>query len=366
MAVDVLSRLPGGLRDALRGRDDVWVVGGAVRDALLGRAPKDVDLVVQGDAVALAGELGEVDEVHDRFGTVAVKVDGATVNVAMARTERYAAPGALPDVQPAALTDDLRRRDFTVNAIAADLAGGLHEVDGALDDLEAGRLRILHDGSFRDDPTRLWRLARYAARLGFAIEPETERLAREAVAGGALKTVSGPRIGNELLLALCEPDPVAALVAASELGLIAHRVPRKRIADAIALLPAGEGDPGLLALGAVLAGHDVRAWLDELGMPARERDVVVAVAGARPVEAERPSAVAAALRGLPLEAAAWIGAREWIDRLRHVALEIGGDDLLAAGVPEGPEVGRRLQRALDAKLDGEASGREAELAVALA
>jgi len=365
MAVDVLSMIPGALRDALAGRDDVWVVGGAVRDALLGREPKDVDLVVAGDALALASGLGAVEEVHDRFGTVTAGVDGAAVNIAMARTETYPAPGALPEVAPASLQDDLARRDFTVNAIAADLGGGLHEVPGAREDLEAGRLRVLHDRSFLDDPTRLWRLARYTARLGFGIEAETERRAREAVAGGALATVSGPRIGNELLLALGEPDPVAALVAASELGLIAPSVPRGRIAEALELLP-GDGDPGLLALGAVHAGHDVRPWLDELGVPARERDVIAAVAAARPIEASRPSAVAAALRGQPVEVAAWIGATDWVRRLRHVKLEIGGEDLLAAGIAEGPEIGERLQRALDAKLDGEASGREEELAAALA
>src|SRR3954454_24404412 len=107
MGVDVLSRLGAqGVLARLRGRDDVWVVGGAVRDALLGRSPKDIDLVVAGDALALGRELGEVAEVHDRFGTVAVDVDGATVNVAMARTERYPQPGALPEVEPAALEDD--------------------------------------------------------------------------------------------------------------------------------------------------------------------------------------------------------------------------------------------------------------------
>src|SRR4051794_6878520 len=239
MTVDVLSRLPAGtVLDRLDGRSGVWVVGGAVRDALLGREPKDIDLVIEGDAVALASELGQVGEVHDRFGTVTVDVDGTTVNVAMARTERYPAPGALPEVEPAALADDLARRDFTVNAIAADLDGGLHEAPSARDDLAAGQLRVLHERSFLDDPTRLWRLARYAARLGFGIEADTERLAREAVAGGALDTVSGPRIGNELMLALDEPDPVAALVAASELGLITQSVPRQRIADALALLPS--------------------------------------------------------------------------------------------------------------------------------
>jgi tRNA nucleotidyltransferase (CCA-adding enzyme) len=351
-----------------------------VRDALLGRAPKDIDLVVAGDALVLAEELGEVGEVHDRFGTVAVAVGGATVNVAMARTERYPAPGALPEVQPGGLQEDLGRRDFTVNAIAIDLGGTVHAVPGAEADLASGLLRVLHERSFVDDPTRLWRLARYAARLGFGIDGETERLARAAVAGGALATVNGPRLGNELLLAVGEPDPVAALAAAWELKLIAARPPRRRIADALALLPE-DGHRGLLALAASSAGpaDRVRAWLDEWGIPARERDVVVAAASeaeglaTQLVAAERPSAVARAARGRPVEEVALAGAmgaatpaRSWLGELRHVRLEISGDDLLAAGVPQGPEIGQRLDRALAARLDGEAVGREAELAVALA
>src|SRR5204862_6308310 len=102
-------------------------------------------------------------------------------------------------------------RDFSANAIAVDLHGGLHAAAGAEGDLHAGRLRVLHDRSFLDDPTRLWRLARYAARLGFAIDPETERIAREAVASGALDTLTGPRLGTELARALNAPDPLAAL-----------------------------------------------------------------------------------------------------------------------------------------------------------
>lgn len=388
MSTDVLAALrthPGGadLLAALGGRTDVWVVGGAVRDTLLGRAPRDIDLVVAGDAVALAQGLGTVAEVHDRFGTTSVWVGGAPVNVAMARTERYAEPGALPEVTPAGLQEDLRRRDFTVNALAVDLAGARHEVPGASDDVAAGRLRVLHDGSFRDDPTRLWRLARYAARLGFGIEPHTEELARAAVAGGALRTVAGQRLGRELGLALIEPDPVAALAAAHALGLLpANMGPRRGLTvRGLELLPA-DGHPGVLALAAMagaVAPAALRAWLDDLGMAARERDRVVAAAtGAEALAASlaaagRPSEIAAAARGLPVEQVALAGAlgprdaaEAWLTQLRGVRLQIGGEDLLAAGVPAGPELGRRLDRALAAVLDGTAAGREAELAVALA
>ncbi|MDX6665695.1 MAG: hypothetical protein QOG68_1901 [Solirubrobacteraceae bacterium] len=379
--------LPGGpaVLAALNGRDDVWIVGGAVRDALLDRPARDIDLVVAGDAHALAAELGDVAEVHERFGTSTVQVDGGgLVNVATARTETYAEPGALPEVRPGSLRDDLARRDFTVNAMATDLGGELHTVPNAAEDLAARRLRVLHDRSFLDDPTRLWRLARYAARLGFSIEPHTEQLARAAVEGGALGTVTGPRLGSELALALNEPDPLAALVAAHELGLLpAGMAPRRGLtARALELLPAEDGHPGVLALAAACGAVPeprLRAWLDDLSVAARERDGLIAAATgaaglAEALEAaRRPSEIAAAARRRSPEEVALAGAlgpadaaRAWLDELRDVHLEITGDDLLAEGIPPGPEMGRRLGRALVAKLDGEAPDRAAELAAALA
>jgi tRNA nucleotidyltransferase (CCA-adding enzyme) len=373
----------GAVLDALGGRADTWIVGGAVRDALLGRPARELDLVTTADPVALAAELGAQGEEHERFGTAQARAAGLDVEVARARTETYAEPGALPDVTWAGLEEDLARRDFSVNTLAVGLDGALHGVPGARADLEAGVLRVLHDRSFLDDPTRLWRAARLAARLGFGLDPDTERLAREAVAGGALRTVSGPRLGNELRLALDEPDPAAALTAAHELGLLPPRAHPRRalVRDALALLPE-DGRPGVVVLAVMAAAVGpvfLQAWLDELGMPARERDAAVAaVGGAEPLAAQllaatRPSAIAAAARRRGVEEVALAGAlgadapaRRWLQELRHVRLEIGGEDLLAAGVPAGPEVGERLARALAAKLDGEAAGREQELAAALA
>src|SRR4051794_25474011 len=202
---------------ALEGEEAVYVVGGAVRDVLLGRTPHELDFVVEGDAVAVARRaaerLGGRVTVHERFGTATVQASDATFDLAGARRERYERPGALPDVElGASLAEDLARRDFTVNAIALHLADGeLIYRDGAREDLEAGVLRVLHDGSFRDDPTRLLRLARYAARLAFSGEPRTDQLAAEAVAGGALDTVTGSRLGAELRLLLGEPQPAAML-----------------------------------------------------------------------------------------------------------------------------------------------------------
>lgn len=375
-----LRSIPCGRRllDASAGMTGVHLVGGAVRDLLLERAPRELDVVVEGDVEALAARLGASGEhvAHERFGTATVRSGDCRWDLAAARGETYAQPGALPVVFAAGIERDLERRDVTVNAIALDLSSGaLRTVEHALDDLRSGRLRVLHDASFADDPTRLWRIARYAARLGFAIEPHTAALAREAVAAGAPATVSGTRIGNELRLALAEPDPVAALASARALGLAPWMSPDRALTErALALLPAGEGRRDLLVLAASLAGGE-DSVLDGLGFTAPERAIVRACVRAPALgDASRaPSELARALRGLPVEAVALAGARgspqaarRWLDELRHVTLEITGADLLAAGLRAGPELGRRLEAALDRRLDGDlAPGRDAELEAAL-
>jgi len=371
----------------------VYLVGGAIRDLLLGATvpgPGDLDLVFEGDVAALAARLGGRSLVHARFGTASVILDGHGYDFAMARRESYAEPGALPDVWPATLVEDLLRRDFTVNAIAVALgrprAGELTAAPGALEDLSAGRLRVLHDRSFIDDPTRLLRLARYQSRLGFDIEPATLTLARAAASGGALSTVSGPRVGAELRLIAREEDPVAALTALHELGVDRAIHPSFGLADpalarrALALLPP-EGRRDVLAI-TLAAGRvpssELAPLLDDLAFEADARDAALAAATGAEVlagalaRAARPSEIAAAVGRGSVELVALAGslgpeqqARDWLERLRHVRLEIDGDDLIAAGIPTGPAVGQALQAALAAKLDGRASGRDAELAEAL-
>jgi tRNA nucleotidyltransferase (CCA-adding enzyme) len=388
--MDLLERvraMPCGRRllDAAEGGGDVHLAGGAVRDLLLGRVPRELDVVVEGDVAALAGRLGEVAVAHERFGTVTVRAGDCRWDLAAARRETYAHHGALPDVRPGSIEQDLLRRDVTVNALALDLrTGELRAVEHARDDLAAGRLRVLHDASFVEDPTRLWRIARYAARLSFELGPRTERLAAQAVAAGALATVSGARIGSELRLALGEPDPPAALESAVALGLAPWLAPdRRRTVAALDLLPRDEGRADLVVLGASLvgAGDGVDDVLAGLEFTALERAVLRSCAGAdvlaTAVQAgSRPSALARALHGSAVEAVAIAGAaspgaaaavRGWLEELRFLRLAITGDDLIAAGVPEGPQIGRRLQATLERRLDGElAAGRDAELSAALA
>jgi tRNA nucleotidyltransferase (CCA-adding enzyme) len=376
-ALDALRADPCGalLLRAFHAGDRVHLVGGAVRDLLLVRPPRELDIVVEGDVDAAAARLGGEVTAHDRFGTARVRAGECAFDLVRARAESYAYPGALPDVRPATLREDLRRRDVTVNAIALGLDGALVAVNGGLDDLRAGLLRVLHDASFVDDPTRVWRVARYAARLGFTVAEHTRALA----AAADPSTVSGDRLGAEMRLALREPDPPAALEAVRDLNPAylpdGFETRPRALPAALDLLPE-EGRADLLTLAACTAGMDVRAlltWLDDMGFTAGERDLVAAASRAAtgaPLHAARTNAaVARAARGAPVEAVALAGgenARRWLDDLRHVRLEIDGHDLLAAGIPEGPEIGARLQRTLDRKLDGEVSGREEELAAALA
>jgi len=372
---------------ALDGESRVWVVGGAVRDLLLGGAPTDLDLVVEGDALVVARRaaerLGGEVLVHERFGTAVVRSADAAFDLAGARRERYPEPGALPVVElGATLGQDLARRDFTVNTLALRLADGeLTGAAGARADLDARVLRVLHDASFRDDPTRLLRLARYAGRLGFAVEPHTAALAGLAVSVGAPGTVSGERLGAELRLLAGEPQP-AALQALEERGLGAALLPRFEVdaalaERAVALCPI-DARPGLVALGSAVRrapAAELAARLRELAFPAAEAEAVAACGDLDRLLSElrdaRPSEADALLRHGPLEAAVLAAAagsraaRDWLERARHLRVAIGGDDLLAAGL-SGPPIGRGLLAARAALLDGEAPDRESQLAVALA
>jgi tRNA nucleotidyltransferase (CCA-adding enzyme) len=374
---DVLERLgrPPAVA-ALDGEDAVYVVGGAVRDLLLGRTPRELDFVVEGDALPVARRAAERAggrvTAHERFGTATVTAPDMTFDLAGARRERYPRPGALPEVElGASLREDLERRDFTVNAIALHLADGeLVWLPGSQEDLAAGRLRVLHDGSFRDDPTRMLRLARYAARLGFEPDPHTAGLVDPAL----LSTVTGSRLGAELRLLLREPQPAALL------ALERHGLGRALLGDGFKVdpdlvtrvqqltPPAGRAD--LAALAASLSEVERRA-LDDLAFPAPEREVVVRAAGADPLRAAPDEELWRRLRREPAEAVAVAGARgdaaaaqRWLDQVCYRRLEITGDDVVAAGL-SGPAVGTALEAAMEAMLRGEAPDRDAQLAAAL-
>jgi tRNA nucleotidyltransferase (CCA-adding enzyme) len=349
----------------------VYLVGGAVRDLLLGRGRADVDLVVEGDAAALAARLGAETTEHERFSTAKVRLDGHEIDVAAARRESYPQPGALPVVEPAAsIEEDLSRRDFTINAMALPLqpAGELIDPHDGQADLEAGRLRVLHAGSFVDDPTRALRAARYAARFDLGLEPETERLLRATDLG----TVSADRRRAELLRLAAEATAPRGFELLAGWGLIEMREGGMELASRVGELLGGGpwqdfAPRNRAVLAAALAGGSVAVQEAEaVADPMARAEALASSDPTRPSEA-----VELAGRADPIELvlARVLGA-EWLDRYiedwRYVSLEIDGGDLLAAGVPQGPALGRGLNAALAAKLDGEAIGREDELAVALA
>jgi tRNA nucleotidyltransferase (CCA-adding enzyme) len=392
---DRIRALPGAdrLLPALEGLAPAWLVGGAVRDLLLGADSVDLDVAIEGDARAVARELaerlgGEAVE-HERFGTATVTAGDLAVDLASTRRERYAQPGALPDVEAAPLDDDLARRDFTVNAMAGGLPSGeLRDPHGGRGDLDAGVIRVLHPGSFTDDPTRLLRAVRYESRLGFRMDPETERQAREAIAAGALSTVSGARVRDELLDLLAEPAVAASVTRMADLGLdralsplLGNARPDDVAAAADAAAQRG-GQRRFAALAAMIAPdpEDLLGWIEDLNLRAEDRDAVLHAArkGPQLVRSLEPKLPDSALHALlhcelpeTLGVAVALGARHqpidrYLDQLSGARLQITGDDLRAAGIPEGPAIGRALRETLKRKLDGEVDGRDEELALAIA
>ncbi|HEU4945360.1 MAG TPA: hypothetical protein VFT10_09400 [Solirubrobacterales bacterium] len=336
--------------------EPVYLVGGAVRDLLLGRGRADIDLVVEGDAAALAARLGADIVSHERFGTAKVVLDGHEVDIAAARSESYSHPGALPTVEPGAdLAADLRRRDFTINAMAIPLRGEPRLIDphGGQADLAAKLLRVLHDDSFVDDPTRAIRAARYAARFDLELEPHTADLLRRTDLGA----VSADRREAELLRLAGERTATRGFGLLADWGLLDLR----------------DGGGGLLS--GVSELLDTEPWAGEAP---RDRALLAAALGPWRGEValaeEQPGCPSEAVElasgrdGIELLLARALGA-EWLDHYvaewRDVSLEIDGADLLKAGLEQGPALGRALQGALRRKLDGEIEGRDEELAAAL-
>jgi tRNA nucleotidyltransferase (CCA-adding enzyme) len=374
----VLEALPG----------PAYLVGGAVRDLLLYRPGFDVDLVVVGDAEEYARALAERLDgrvvSHGRFGTAVVHYgEGRHLDVAMARTERYPQPGALPEVSPAATIDeDLGRRDFTINAMAVSLP------DQELIDPFSGRshladrlVRVLHEGSFVDDPTRIFRAAQYEGRLGFRMDPKTETLALMAVP--SVGRLSGARAREELLAILTEERAPEILARLHRLGVDQALDPDLEFAEDAAVLerlrmlapqyaPTPDWELGLLAI------QPPPGWLDELKFA---RPVVSRVEQA---VAEAP-ALRARLRGRALTPADIVDAVErtgpdtpllalaqedlpalhdYFRHLRDVQLELTGDDLAALGLGESPRVGEVLAELRRRKLNGGLDSRADEIAAA--
>lgn len=374
----------------------VYLVGGPVRDWLLGRPGQDLDFAVEGDAPSLArrlaAELGGRAVIHSRFGTATVITDatdtggGRRVDLVTARQEVYPRPGSLPQVFPGTIYDDLARRDFSVNAMALPLAGierQLLEPSGGVEDLKRGVIRILHADSFVDDPTRLLRAARYERRLGFALEGDTEGRLRDAVAQGCLNTVSGDRLRSELARMFGEIQPGPPLLRAVELGILPAIHPDWGRVDC--LQRWAESGPEIIeeaglssycreltwlaALVYPLSENAGEGLISRLNMPKTWAAVVRDSIGLRRQEGviadpDLPpsrlcrllegvnSAAVAAGAGLTDSPAVSRALRRYLVELRHIKPALRGDDLMAMGVPPGPAVGKGLAELRAARQDG--------------
>jgi len=380
--------------------DGVYLVGGTVRDILLGEPSFDVDIVVEGDAIALAKALAEAlggrVRAHDKFGTAVVLYgENERVDLAAARTESYETPAALPLVEHASLQEDLFRRDFTINAMAVSLKGDdlglLVDPFEGRTDLEAGRIRVLHDRSFVDDPTRILRAIRYEDRYGFRMDDHTAALARDCIDTGHVGDLSGARLRQELIALLEEGDVSHAIPRLAELGAEKEIHP-KVVADDEAVrlfdrlrqlnerydLQVPAWRLGLEALARNIPPNEISTWLDGLKVRRRDADQIKAAVADGPKIAEQlgrdsvapadvvalaePHAPDAPLFALALADLPQL--HEYFERLGSIRLEITGSDVAELGLGESPRVGEILAELRRRKLNGELDGRESELAAA--
>ncbi|HUG63769.1 MAG TPA: CBS domain-containing protein [Gaiellaceae bacterium] len=395
-----LEEILGAVSSLGKRADGVYLVGGTVRDLLLGEMSFDVDIAVEGDAIAfgyaLAEALGGRATPHRRFGTSVISYgDAKHVDVVTTRTEFYDAPGALPTVERAGLREDLFRRDFTINAMAASLGaddfGRLVDPYGGRADLDARLLRVLHNLSFIDDPTRIFRGIRYEARYGLRYEEHSVGLLRSCIDLGLVGDLSSSRLRDELVTMLEDPAAADGIRRLGELGADRAIHPHLRGDDdaaalferAIALrdeldaaIPAWR--LGIAALARELTSDEAYDWLDRLAVRRREADLIVGAVVVAPRMVERlrsaeldPADVVALadrfapdapLVALALEERAEL--RAYFAGLRDVRLEIGGADLIALGLAESPRIGEILDELRRRKLNGELDGRDAELTAA--
>ena len=379
---------------AERERRTLYLVGGCVRDLALSRPLLDVDVVAEGEvqslASAAASVLGGRCVAHHEFGTVTLEANDARIDLAMARTETYARPGALPRVRPASIGEDLARRDFTINALALALCGPergrLLDPFGGWEDLRRGLVRVLHERSFIDDATRILRAVRYAARLRFRLQPGTRALLLRDVS--YLGTISGARLRQELLRLLAEERPEAALLRCQALGVLAAVHPALRFDHRLAAAfrtarsraPAMGTELYLALLGTRLSLDEAAALAHRLALSARERRALegaAALGDALPWLSQprlRPSEVVARLDDHPeASLSAWALAApssllrhrlsSYLQYWRYVKPVLDGRALQRLEILPDPLLGETMRALRTARLDGRVRTREQEVAM---
>jgi tRNA nucleotidyltransferase (CCA-adding enzyme) len=344
-----------------------WLVGGVLRDALLGTpSVADIDIAVIGDPRSLVSLLEqalgrEAILAEHRFGTVSLQWQGNHIDLAMLRTETYAAPGALPAVEPSeSIEQDLRRRDIGINALALNLGSPHSSLDieqlidpwGGLEDIDRRRIRVLHDLSFIDDPTRIVRACRYAARLEFALDEHTRELALASIRSGGLQAISTDRLGRELRYACDEDRAGRALDLLDELGVVHVDRTRTNLVQSVpwqvASVLIDEGDQSILVSGltqseATLQRRIVRAFgaITSPDLAAAATDPNRWLCLADPVLKEIPEYLLAGLASIVDPVDGSLVAR-YLARRPQASPVLRGDDLIERGVPAGPAVGMVL------------------------
>ena len=393
----------------------LYLVGGVVRDLLLKRENWDLDLTVEGDGIAfarlVAERYGAGVTLFERFATARLAFrDGLKMDIATTRRESYAQPADLPTVQPASIEEDLSRRDFTINAIAVHLNprqfGRVLDPYRGQSDLRTRTIRVLHAGSFQDDPTRIFRAIRFEQRFNFRLERRTLRLLAKAASTNLIEQLSGPRLQNEILLLFAERNPVRAIARLARLKLLRffhHRLCYTiRVKQVVTALPKAltwwtrrfpdsRIDRPLVYLMALLSesGPVVVAWVIRRLALSREHAKNVSTVG-RPVDhvlrrltkgAARPSQVYRLLADFQDETLVLLLAMQQSARhgLRLSLLErhlvayaknkvvktaLTGRDLLTMGLQPGPQYKTILDKLLDARLDGMVTTEAEERALA--
>lgn len=389
----------------------VYAVGGFVRDLLLGGPNSDLDVTVEGDGIifaeTFAAEHGCRVKSHQKFGTATIIFpDDSKIDVASTRLEYYDSPGVLPTVERSSLKMDLYRRDFTINTLAIALSaaefGRLIDFFGASRDLKDKSLRVLHNLSFVEDPTRVFRAVRFEQRLGFKMAAHTENLIRNSIKMNFLEKLGGRRLFSELMHIFEEKEPQHAVKRIASLGALKYLHKSLEITDDIILIfkesaqiitwfellylkqPFERWIIYFLATCSNLSTDDFVETCIRLDIGPRfiERYIEARVEGVKALEkltrsisgrcrSLLPSEVCSLLRTLPVEILLHLMARTdentrrqfsiYFTNLSQVEILINGNDLGRLGLKPGPKYKKVLDTVLEAKLDGKVASREDEL-----
>jgi tRNA nucleotidyltransferase (CCA-adding enzyme) len=381
---------------------NAYLVGGSVRDLLRGEENLDLDIVIEGDGIAFARAFGEKlhakVRTHQKFGTAQIFADRTKLDVATARTEYYESPASLPKVETSSIKKDLYRRDFTINTLAVKLNlrdfGLLIDFFGGQRDLREKSIRVLHNLSFVEDPTRAFRAIRFAERFGFKISKHTENLIKSTIEMNLFSMLSGPRLYEELRLSFHETEPAKTLKKLSDYGLLKVIHPNLAFTEELEatlrsmqetlswfnlLFLEEKPDKGIFYLMSLLSGlkdADMKAAAERLSPPPRIRDIILrGIPQARSIlrrfPVNDPVEVHKIFSNLELEIVLFLMAlskdrkiqkviSHYLTELRNIKTILTGDDLKGMGIQPGPVYSKILRKLLEEKLRGLVKTREDE------